>query len=520
MLKWAIGLYLVIGSVFAAACPAEFQVNIESTDDQASAAIAADPAGNFVVVWSSYRQDSNSGGIFGRLFDKYCQPASGEFQINTTTAGNQTRPAVAMDQTGNFVVVWQGPTAQGQNNNEAIFAQRFNSNGQLLGSEFCVSCEANSRLVYPRIAMSRQGRFICTWQKEWFCQPFYVRDVFARIYDAIAQPVGAEFKVNLLSNACYPDAGIDDVGNFTIAWMQQQSGYNPDNAVMFRQYNANGTARANPCQVNTTSFTSITKPSIAVNGNGHFLIVWDGNPQPAGMDNIYGRRFKFNGKAVTDQFTVNTVSSGAQQNPRAAMDNWRRFIIGWNGETIPDSNERDIFARRYDSTPSPLADEFRVNTYLVDDQKYPSVAMTDGGEFITVWQSNGQDGSGYGIFAQGGPPPASADFNGDYFIDFSDFRLLAEEWLKTGNGLKSDLVNDDTVDQQDLAAFLDQWLTPCYSCSQADIYSDGTINLRDYATFARDWLKKGPLISDITGDGIVNLADLKAILFHWAAACE
>lgn len=47
-----------------------------------------------------------------------------------------------------------------------------------------------------------------------------------------------------------------------------------------------------------------------------------------------------------------------------------------------------------------LGPEFRINSYTASAQSYPSVAtLTDGG-FVVTWQSNGQDGSGYGIYGQ------------------------------------------------------------------------------------------------------------------------
>lgn len=50
-----------------------------------------------------------------------------------------------------------------------------------------------------------------------------------------------------------------------------------------------------------------------------------------------------------------------------------------------------------------LFDEDQVNTYITSDQLYPYVAALEGantGSYVVVWQSDGQDGAGYGIHAQ------------------------------------------------------------------------------------------------------------------------
>jgi hypothetical protein len=48
-----------------------------------------------------------------------------------------------------------------------------------------------------------------------------------------------------------------------------------------------------------------------------------------------------------------------------------------------------------------VGSEFLVNTYTTGSQDDPSVAMTRSGDFVVAWDgAPGQDGSGYGVFAQ------------------------------------------------------------------------------------------------------------------------
>ena len=85
----------------------------------------------------------------------------------------------------------------------------------------------------------------------------------------------------------------------------------------------------------------------------------------------------------------------------------------------------------------------------------------------------------------------------------------------------ADLVDDNKVDELDLSVLCGRWLRACYECSQADISGDGKVDLADYALWARDWSKLGPgLMGDIARDGIVDMADLKAIGFHWGQDCN
>ena len=517
-MKQTLVSYLVIASIFTSASGTEFQVNTHTSNKQENAAIAMNANGNFVVVWSSYLQDSSSNGIFGQHFKADGSLIGGEFQVNTTTSGNQTEPSVAMDAAGNFVVVWQGPQAIGDAN-EDIFARWFDSNGQAPATEFRVNTNTFSKQLHPEIAMNNTGHFVIVWESETLGGiPSEAWSICSQIYDSNGQPIGTEFEVNLLLQSHYPDVAMDGNGNFTIVWMQDDI-YHTSNIILARRYKADGTAKADPCQVSTTDFFSIAHPSITADGTGHFVVVWEGNPGPATQDNILARRYKFDGTPLSGEFIVNTTLTGTQQSPKVAMNNQRRFIIVWDSEIDPNSNVRDIFGQRYDEWYRPIGDEFRANTYVFDDQKYPDVALKENGEFVSVWQSYGQDGSGYGIFGQMGPIVGSADFTGDGFVNFRDYCILAQDWLKEGNPLRADLVDDNKIDGQDLAAFCEKWLTPCYECDEVDIYNDGKIDFKDYCLWAQGELQKGPLKGDVTGNGNVDLADLKALTFHWAKTC-
>lgn len=86
--------------------------------------------------------------------------------------------------------------------------------------------------------------------------------------------------------------------------------------------------------------------------------------------------------------------------------------------------------------------------------------------------------------------------------------------------LQTDLVDDNKIDEWDLGAVSQQWLSPCYQCGQADIYGDGKIDFKDYSLLTDSWQGQGPLTGDITGDGTVDAADLKVLVFHWLTNCE
>ena len=151
-----------------------------------------------------------------------------------------------------------------------------------------------------------------------------------------------------------------------------------------------------------------------------------------------------------------------KQNPQIATNETGQFLIVWDSEGDPNVNKKDIFGQRLNEDGQLIGDEFRLNSYTDSDQKCPAVDILQDGHFIAVWQSQNQDSSGYGIYGESGVIISAADLNLDGYVNFPDFRLLANEWHKIEPSLVSDIINDNIVDERDLFALCQNWLYPSW----------------------------------------------------------
>src|SRR2546428_713996 len=99
------------------------------------------------------------------------------------------------------------------------------------------------------------------------------------------------------------------------------------------------------------------------------------------------------------EFRVNTTTANDELGASVAVDADGDFVVAWEsrGEYSPSYG---IYARRYDAAGVAQGDEFRANTVTAGDQHNPSVASDAAGDFVVAWQSYGQDGSKYGIYAK------------------------------------------------------------------------------------------------------------------------
>ena len=60
--------------------------------------------------------------MYAQRFNASGTPQGGEFRLNTTTALDQQRPALALQPGGNFVAVWRG---NGPGDTDGLFLQRY-----------------------------------------------------------------------------------------------------------------------------------------------------------------------------------------------------------------------------------------------------------------------------------------------------------------------------------------------------------------------------------------------------------
>ena len=455
MKKLIFSIFLVLFIMFSA-FGSEFPVNTRTSLDQTNAAISTDPNGNFVVVWSSYYSyGDKSNEIRGRRFYADNSPIDAkEFEINTIQTGNQSEPSIATDAEGNFIVAWQGPNLDEQNQDD-IFIRWFDVNAMPLGDEFRVNDNTENNQQFPKIALNDSNMLAVVWESESTRAEPNTSLIYCKLYDTNGIIDGNEFQVNIQPDCYYPDVTIDPNGNIAIVWLE---GKRPNFSIMARLFDPNGTAKSEPIAVSTWDISSLTQPAIAMDPAGCFLITWDGDPNLAGMDDIHARIFEPNGAPLCEQFVVNSTLENAQQNPQVAMNDLGQFIIVWDSEIDPNTNERDIYGRRFDSDGKPIGNEFCLNTFLEDDQKYPAIAMGENDRFVTVWQSYEQDGSRYGIYGTSKNFISTADISCDEIVNFTDYCFLANEWKENEEPLAADIIGDNVIDQYDLSEFCNQWL--------------------------------------------------------------
>jgi hypothetical protein len=427
---------LALPGVGSAQLPAggEFQVNTYTTNYQRRVAMAMGADGNFVVVWRSTGQDGEGFGIFGQRYDAEAAPLGSEFQINTYTTNGQNRPAVALAPDGAFVVVWLSNTQDGAN--YGVFAQRYDATGAALGAEFQVNTYTTDNQSRPRVAMDAAGRFVVVWQSD--SQDGDNYGVFGQRYDRAGAALGGEFQINTYTTGSQsrPRVAMHGGGSFVVVW--QSDGQDGSFlGISARRYDAAGAPQSAEFRVNTYTTGSQGIPDVAMDAGGNFVVVWRSNGQDGSNDGIFAQRYDAAGSPQGVEFQVNTYTTDRQYVPAVAMDAGGNFVVVWQSLT-QDGNNYGIFGQRYDATGLRRGTEFRVNTYTTDSQDESAVAADAVGNFVVVWSSYLQDGNFDGLFGQryGGLFPAAlaVDASGNGVLEPGESVVVAPGWRNVNGG--------------------------------------------------------------------------------------
>ena len=376
----------------------EFQVNEVFQDGQQAPSVVALQDDGFILSWESWNQDGLwNWGVIAHRFASNGSSASGEFIVNSTTAAAQKAGDIATLNSGGMAFVWE--SANQDQDKDGIFAQVYSAEGAKLSvDDILVNTTQTNDQQSPSVCGLSGGGFVVLWQS--FGQEGANWGVYGQRFDGSGQTSGAEFHVNQYetSNQQNPDLACLPGGGFVAAWesaMQDGS----FQGVYARIFDAEGLPAGDEFLVPAYTDWDQKQPAVAALSDDGFVVVWNTpNPDEDGQG-IFGRRFNAAGNPLWGDFHVNTHLPGNQALPEVVGFAGGGFVVAWESDG-QDGSGKGVFGQRFDGDGDPAGQEFQVNVYNDNDQSVPAVAAFDDGSFIVGWQSLHQDGHGVGIFAQ------------------------------------------------------------------------------------------------------------------------
>jgi hypothetical protein len=299
-------------------------------------------------------------------------------------------------------------------------------------------------------------------------------------------------------------------GDFVVVWAYYGPEFSLD--IQAQRYASDGTAPGGHFQVTTDTTTTQNDPSVAVDGDGDFVVVWGSYSYLESPYTLYsgvqGRRYASDGTALGSEFQVNAYTTSGWPDPSVAAEGDGDFVVVWTGESSgADTSASGILGQRYASDGTALGSPFQVNTYTTGGQVSPAVAATGDGDFVVVW-------AGSGSFST---DTDSSSVQGQ--------RFGADENDADGDGVANGA--DDCIDLAN-ASQLDADGDGCGNLCDADFDQDGVAGSSDFSTFRLCFAQSVPgagpaddptcAESDLDGDGVVGAVDFNRFRLGFGTA--
>ena len=336
----------------------EFQINATTTGDQRGAAVAFDSLGRGLLVWESESSgdgDNDGWSIQGLRFDSLTGPVGTDFQVNAGTTGDQRQPEVAALATGGFVVAWKGDSsAEGDTSGSSVQARRFDPAGQSLGDDFQVNSYTTGDQSRPALAALPTGGFVVAWESygsagadtsSW--------SLFARRFSADGAPTAEPFAINEFTTSQQrdPAVAVSPDGQMLVTWQSSTGGESDLDWGIHGRVFADDFPLGGQFQVNTTTSSDQYYSAVLHDGRD-FLVVWKsfGSALDDPDLSTQARRFATDGSALGGELQVNDHVTGDQKLPRLAQATAGPIVVVWESETsaLSDSSGWSVQGRLLD----------------------------------------------------------------------------------------------------------------------------------------------------------------------------
>ncbi|MBW1811048.1 MAG: metallophosphoesterase [Deltaproteobacteria bacterium] len=382
-------------------------VNSRGAGDQLKPSAAMNPTGDFVVVWEDDSDSSDGPGnydIVARGFQPGGCEGFHDITVNgSVTRGQQNTPSVAMDSGGNFVVVWRDDNDE--NDIGQIYARGFDSAGSQNFSLMTVNSEGDGRQRNPAVAMTPDGSFVVVWEDDSDSSDGSGNyDIFARGFHPDGTEKFHDIVVNDITagpqNA--PSVAMDSNGNFVVVW-RDDNDENEIGQIYARGFNAAGAQKFDRMTVNSVSSGRQRNPVVGMAPNGSFVVAWEDDSDSSdgsGNYDILARGFDSNGLERFTDITVNTITGGQQLAPAISLSSSGGFAVTWEDD-MDDNGWFQVLARGFGSNGAEQIPYLTVNGDSNGQQLKPNIAMDSDGNFVIAWQDDMDNNNYYQILARG-----------------------------------------------------------------------------------------------------------------------
>ena len=351
-------------------------VNTATAGYQDHPQIAALKNGGYVVTWQDgdpfniqgslgvggATGDSSGTAVKAQVFDAGGVPQGSEILVNTTTAGNQSGPAITTLDDGDFVITWT--------NAGNVDGQLFSAAGTKEGAEFQVNSSGFANL--PSITALAGGGFAVVWSS--FQTTHFQLE--AQTFAADGTGIGSQFDIGgaYIGISGQPPANITALsgGGFAVTWIDQN--YN----IEAQAFSATGAPLGVPAVFGSDN--TILTPAIAALNNGGFAVTWYDS-----SGTITAQILSATGAELDQPIHVDHPQ-GIDGGPALATLSNGDFVVAWTSVVNHQYySQAYLLAQVFTADGEAIAAPITVSTTVDDAFGTPVITALPNGQFAVTY---------------------------------------------------------------------------------------------------------------------------------------
>jgi hypothetical protein len=367
--------------------------------------------------------------------------ASSQTTVNTTSAGNQSGPVMAVTANGGYFIAWYDNAladTAGQ-----VRGQFFDASGQKVGNEVAIGQSvvegSNSTDMPPlNVLALPNGNVIVSWQTQSILNAVVQSVVSSQGTTTTASTETAVTTTALSGQSGPAMAGTADGGYFT-AWYDTSTGASAGR-VHGQFFNSAGQKIGNEVAISTSvveGWDGIENPPLSVLAlsNGKVAVAWqtywasavDGDSTAVATSLV-----STNGTitTATTESVANTTTATAQSGAVMAATQTGGYFMAWFDSVFADPSG-NIRGQFFNATGQKVGSELTIGKTVVENywsgaaRPVVSVATLNNGDIVVGWASQdllAADGSGSAVLQALVHPPVTAplvlDLNRDGVLGY------------------------------------------------------------------------------------------------------
>lgn len=357
--------------------------------------VGSDFFGNTIVVHSSSSfPTSNQHDIYLTRYNTAGNEVVSNQRINEFLNGNQRDVSVAVNDYGEFAVVWTTDIS----GTDTIKGKFFNRDGSVLVSEFFVS-EIGETASNAVVGISDSGEIIVSWQGSGTSD---ANGIYAKRFDLNGDSASSILAINsaTVGEELGASVAMNARGEWIVGWYEFEND-NTQNQVVFSVYDANDTRVLDNVVAHDFVASVFSGVDVDIDDDRNFAILATSAPlsslvAPPNLNDEIAQSVKLNVYAFDGDWDAD-IDGNFRSSPESTPGNTNQFggsvelrngqaLLAWEGQATDGSDDEGVFLATIDFDGGVDGGVVHVGGVLADFQSSPILAsFHDDAEYALIW---------------------------------------------------------------------------------------------------------------------------------------